>query len=288
MEVEEEIEVEQWLDLEDAKNTSSKMKSNAEDKIVNQENPNKVGKKEAEQVRPWANLFATNKLAVKGMNLSYIAPVIVEDEKIEILPEDTKKEEEKWKSAFIVYVVGTKPTISAMVRFINSQNIYEQKPEILYHSNGYYVVRFENKEDRDKILCSGLYHPIRRPIIMKPWTPKFNFKEEILNTIPLWIKLSNLPLNCWNAVVLSKIGSRLGQPLYADEYITQASRISFARILVEIDITKELPKSVKIKDVKGKYMNIWWCMNETIILPKMPLSRANLRGKDDGTNTKEV
>ncbi|KAK6789451.1 hypothetical protein RDI58_013251 [Solanum bulbocastanum] len=41
--------------------------------------------------------------------------------------------------------------------------------------------------------------------------------EEILTTIPLWVKLPNLSLNCWNAVVLSKIGSSLGKPLYADE-----------------------------------------------------------------------
>ncbi|KAK6778137.1 hypothetical protein RDI58_024855 [Solanum bulbocastanum] len=40
---------------------------------------------------------------------------------------------------------------------------------------------------------------------MKPWVHEFNFKEEILTTIPLWVKLPNLHLNYWNAVVLSKI-----------------------------------------------------------------------------------
>lgn len=60
------------------------------------------------------------------MNLSYKALVIVEGEKIvEILLEDIKEEEEKWQSALIVYVVGTKPTINATDRFINSQNVDE-------------------------------------------------------------------------------------------------------------------------------------------------------------------
>lgn len=53
-------------------------------------------------------------------------------------------------------------------------------------------------------------------------------------------------------MVLSKIGSRLGQPLYVDECTTEVSRISFARILVEMDITKELPKNIKIQDSKDK------------------------------------
>ncbi|KAG5610972.1 hypothetical protein H5410_022253 [Solanum commersonii] len=34
--------------------------------------------------------------------------------------------------------------------------------------------------------------------------------------------------NCWNSVGLSKIGSSLGKPLYADECATQTSGISFA------------------------------------------------------------
>ncbi|KAH0748451.1 hypothetical protein KY290_027683 [Solanum tuberosum] len=127
------------------------------------------------------------------------------------------QDDEKWAPSIVVYVVGTTPTIGAMERFIMGQ-------------------------ERDKVLCSGPHHLLRRPVIMKPWVPEFNFKEEILITIPVWIKLPNLPLNCWNSIVLSKIGSSLGKPLYADECTTQVSRISFARILVEVDVTRPLPK----------------------------------------------
>ncbi|KAH0724702.1 hypothetical protein KY284_000567 [Solanum tuberosum] len=90
------------------------------------------------------------------------------------------------------------------------------------------------------VLCSGPHYMMRRPIIMKPWVPEFDYKEEILTTIPLWIKLPNLPLN--------------------DECTTQTSRISFARILVEVDVTRPLPKTIKIHDPKGRVMEqqIWY------------------------------
>lgn len=52
--------------------------------------------------------------------------------------------------------------------------------------------------------------------------------------------------------MLSKIRSRSGQSLYADECTTQASRITFARILVKMDVTKELLKEVKIQGARGK------------------------------------
>lgn len=52
------------------KSTNSKLKSEGVERNVNQENPKEEGKKKAEQERPWANLFATNKLAAKYMILN--------------------------------------------------------------------------------------------------------------------------------------------------------------------------------------------------------------------------
>ncbi|WMV30066.1 hypothetical protein MTR67_023451 [Solanum verrucosum] len=94
-----------------------------------------------------------------------------------------------------------------MERFISEQGTFTIKPIILYHKDGYFVVRFAKEEEMDKVLCSGPHYLMRRPVIMKPWVLEFNFNKEILTTIPLWVKLPNLPLNCWNEVVLSKIGS---------------------------------------------------------------------------------
>ncbi|KAK4737685.1 hypothetical protein R3W88_001382 [Solanum pinnatisectum] len=171
------------------------------------------------------------------MNLKYTSPIIIDGEKIvEILEEDVARDNEKWAPSIVIYVVGTAPSIGAMERFILEQGTFTNKPVILYHKDGYFVVRFANEGERDMVLCSGPHYLMRRPVIMKPWVPEFNFKEEILTTIPLWVKLPNLPLNCWNEVVLSKIGSILGKPLYADECTSQVNRISFARILVEVDI----------------------------------------------------
>ncbi|KAG5629411.1 hypothetical protein H5410_001128 [Solanum commersonii] len=47
-------------------------------------------------------------------------------------------------------------------------------------------------------------------------------------------------------------GSSLEKPLYADECTTQTSRISFARILVEMGRIRILPTVIKIQDPKGR------------------------------------
>ncbi|KAG5572051.1 hypothetical protein H5410_061817 [Solanum commersonii] len=148
-------------------------------------------------------------------------------------------------------MVGTASSIGAMERFIMVHGPFSTKPIILYHIDGYIVVRFANEEETDIVLCLGPHQLLRRPVIMKPWVTEFNFKEEILTIIPLWVKLPDLRLNYWNAVVLSKIGSSLGKPLYANECPSQVNRISLTRILVEVDITRPLPKMIKMHDPKG-------------------------------------
>lgn len=109
--------------------------------------------------KSWANLFATNRLATRGMDLIYIAPIIVEGEKVvEIRTEDIVEEDTKWKPSIVLYVVGAAPSICAIERFITSKGVFSSKPMVLYHTDGYFVIRFANEEERDKVLCSGPHH----------------------------------------------------------------------------------------------------------------------------------
>jgi hypothetical protein len=88
-------------------------------------------------------------------------------------------------------------------------------------------------------------------MLLREWKPNFNLKNDMLRTIPIWVKLPQLPLYLWGVKSLSKIGSALGIPLVTDECTANKFRISYARLLVEVDITKELPKEITITDSEG-------------------------------------
>lgn len=60
--------------------------------------------------------------------------------------------------------------------------------------------------------------------------------------------LPNLPMNCWGNIKLSRVGSLLVCPIYADECTTSTERISHAQILVEMDVTRALPNMIKVQD----------------------------------------
>ncbi|XP_019235628.1 PREDICTED: uncharacterized protein LOC109215961 [Nicotiana attenuata] len=202
--------------------------------------------------REWEMLFNRNKMAARGMNLSYIALIIQDGVKIvELNKEKIEKGSAKWRQSLILYVVGEDPTIGVLERFIAATWNFASKPKVFYHNDGYFVVRFNSIEDKDVVLCSAPYTINSKPIIIKSWAPTFNFHSKVLQTIPLWVKLPNLPLSCWEGETLSRIGSGLGVPVYADECTTKVERISYARLLVEMNVTRPLPKTIKVKDPTG-------------------------------------
>lgn len=52
---------------------------------------------------------------------------------------------------------------------------------------------------------------------------------------------------------LSRISSAIGKPIFADECTTKQSRKSFARDLIEVDVTEALPKEIiTILDPNGR------------------------------------
>ncbi|XP_019239960.1 PREDICTED: uncharacterized protein LOC109219951, partial [Nicotiana attenuata] len=218
----------------------------AEEDKQNQTKPTILG-------RSWAGLLHDNKLAAKGMDLTYVPPVIQEGEVVvQILEDDIAEEKQKLNRALIMYVVGNTPTIGVVEQFVASQWGKVRKPKVLYHSDGYFTNLLNSVEERDEVLMNGPYTMNSRPVILKAWAEGFDFNEEVLKTIPLWVKFPKLPLNYWSNKALSKIESGLGKPLYADACTTVTDRISYARVLIEMDITRTLPGTIKLIDTNGK------------------------------------
>ncbi|XP_058748829.1 uncharacterized protein LOC131621809 [Vicia villosa] len=148
--------------------------------------------------------------------------------------------------------MGEDLSMHTMKSFMEKAWNFIKLPELYYHDEGYFIIRFQSQSDLDAVLMKGPYTLRNIPLMIKEWKPDFNLKRDMLRTIPLWVKLPRLPLHLWGAKSLSKIGSALGVPLVTDECTASKLRVSYARILVEVDITKELIKEIAIKDCEGR------------------------------------
>ena len=198
-------------------------------------------------------MFKNNRAAINGMNLTYIPPQVLNGQTMVQLEEkEVQIEEEKWKCALIAYVIGEFPGYNTMNRYIQMNWAKVDKPEVFLHEEGYYIIKFRSLSDMNEVLYSGPYTISNRPIILKQWNPEFDFGAEFLTEIPLWVNFPKLPLNCWGAGSLSRIASAIGVPIFADECTTKQTRISYARMLIEVNVTKPIPQNITVMDPNGR------------------------------------
>uniref|UniRef100_A0A3N7G3J5 DUF4283 domain-containing protein n=1 Tax=Populus trichocarpa TaxID=3694 RepID=A0A3N7G3J5_POPTR len=62
----------------------------------------------------------------------------------------------------------------------------------------------------------------------------------------VWVRFPNLPLQCWSPLCLSKLASVIGKPVHSDTSTNSMTRLSYARVLIEIDLLADLPTSINI------------------------------------------
>ncbi|KAK4397810.1 hypothetical protein Sango_1256500 [Sesamum angolense] len=79
----------------------------------------------------------------------------------------------------------------------------------------------------------------------------FEFKEDDISLTPVWAIIPSLPLECWHPNALGKIGSRLGTTIAMDTLTMRMERVSYARILVEVDASKTLVDQVEFRPSNG-------------------------------------
>ncbi|KAK6791911.1 hypothetical protein RDI58_010992 [Solanum bulbocastanum] len=176
---------------------------------------------EKERVELWTNLFTNNRAVVNGLSLDYIPPQMLDGKPIVQLDKnEVNLEIQKWNSALIAYFIGDVPGYNALTRYINK-------------------------------FWASPYTINNRPIILKPWTVDFDFNKEFPTKIPLWVKFPKLPMSCWGKGSLSRIVSVIGIPIYADECSTKQTRISYARMLIEVNITHSLSAKIVVMDPNG-------------------------------------
>lgn len=97
-------------------------------------------------------------------------------------------------------------------------------------------------------MTSGPYFIYGKPLFIRYWTPDFEIKEDLLRILPLWVTFPNLPLHLWGEKCLSKIASTVGKPIATNECTAKKLRISYARVLIEVDVTQKPRETVCIKD----------------------------------------
>lgn len=147
------------------------------------------------------------------------------------------------------YVVGGFPGIEAISKL---RNTWRVPNKFHVHKLGWLVFKFDIAADRQNILDRGPYMIYGKPLVLKNMPPLFEFGACTHSILPVWVTLLGLPIVLWNERVLAKICSKIGEPLCTDSINPRTERISYATVLVVVDIAKELTTEIFVKLPNGK------------------------------------
>jgi hypothetical protein len=223
--------------------------------IVKNNNSNKVNVftvNSKASPKSWCDLVKEKK---QSETLKFFDPAIVNDRKTAIIGEEELLSAEKmWSNSILIYLVGKRPYYMFFKAYIRRTWLPKGKFEVFARDNGFYLVQFELEEDCNKILDGGPWLMDGKFIIMKKWNSTIKYEKDLLLSIPIWVRFPNLNFAYWNHISLCKIASIIGRPIAMDEHTKNRSRISFARMLIEVDASFKFESEVQIQLPRGDFV----------------------------------
>ncbi|RZC76286.1 hypothetical protein C5167_000417 [Papaver somniferum] len=122
---------------------------------------------------------------------------------------------------------------------------------IKLHSKCAFIFEFKEDEDRKKVLKLGSFYISSCLFTMRPWSNLIESSISSIRTLPIGVLIYNVPLHMWDNERLSLISSFLGKPILADDYTLNRTRLSYARVCIEIDVEFDYPLSIPLM-IDGK------------------------------------
>ncbi|XP_059668750.1 uncharacterized protein LOC132313824 [Cornus florida] len=90
-----------------------------------------------------------------------------------------------------------------------------------------------------------------RPIILlKRWSKNVNLVKEVLESVPIWLKIYDLPVHYRKTQIVSMICSTFAKPIYMDNTEANKDKGLYLRVMVEVDVKEQLPDSLVV-DIHG-------------------------------------
>ncbi|KAL0803497.1 hypothetical protein Bca101_095987 [Brassica carinata] len=155
-----------------------------------------------------------------------------------------------WKQCMIVRVLGRNVLISALSRKLRELWSPKGSMYVMDLPRQFFMVRFEKEDEYLEALTGGPWRAFGSYLMVRAWSPEFDPLRDDIVTTPVWIRLTNIPVNFYHRSILMGISKGLGRPIRVDQTTLNFERARFARICVEVNLAKPLKGTVLINGEK--------------------------------------
>lgn len=114
-----------------------------------------------------------------------------------------------------------------------------------------------NQADGNMILRRGMWNLEGILVVMTNSSSVAEKEKPPAKSIPMWVHMTNVPLNRFSWQGISFVASPVGSPVRLHLETTQCLNLGVAKIFVKADLTKDLPKKMNFniqgQDILVKY-----------------------------------
>lgn len=182
------------------------------------------------------------------------------------VPEEiTKDVAPLWDDFLIGKFLDNAPHIAkvhAIVNKIWTLNDKAQKIEVYEVNSTTMKFRILNHSDRNRILRRGMWNLAGVPVVMTKWSPVIEKEKPPTQSIPMWVHIKNVPVSMFSWQGLSFVTSPIGSPVRLHPETAQCLNLEVAKIFVNVDLTKDLPKKMNFniqgEDVLVEFIYPWF------------------------------
>ncbi|GAV92471.1 DUF4283 domain-containing protein/zf-CCHC_4 domain-containing protein, partial [Cephalotus follicularis] len=171
-------------------------------------------------------------------------------------PEVAIKGAKDWEFTIVASLVGKKLPGKSVKEILSRK--WGQVGRFTIHmvDAGVFMVKFENVQARDWVLNNGPWDVWGYHLAIRPWSKGMSLALSECRSMPVWVKLTGVPVHFWNKLGLSYIASVLGKPLHMDPNTTNRHALMFARVCIEMNATSPFPESVTLELEDGSTTSI--------------------------------
>ncbi|KAJ9184894.1 hypothetical protein P3X46_004579 [Hevea brasiliensis] len=108
------------------------------------------------------------------------------------------------------------------------------------------MAHFSNQNEYEGVLFDGPWMVAGHYLTVRQWHPNFDPDLAQIEKAMLWVRVPNLPIEYYSHTFLW-VGQRIGVPIHIDDTTLSVSRGKFARMCVEVDLSKTLLSKFKFQ-----------------------------------------
>ncbi|KAG2277702.1 hypothetical protein Bca52824_060257 [Brassica carinata] len=167
-----------------------------------------------------------------------------------------------WRCYVVGYFIGDAPhvgSIHATVNRIWANPKNKTKVDVQFIEKNTVLFRIENEQMKGRVLQKKYWHIADIPLVVNEWSPETATLKPDLTSMPMWIDLRGVPSHLFLAKGLKCLAEGVGKFVKLHPSTERCIRLDIARLLVEVNLHKELVERINFQDANGEKVSVKVC-----------------------------